>query len=116
MHTNSILRIEADANGDCPKVVQNDGTFALEQPPEGAEETIVAPAIVIGGKYAPAPGWHRVLTVKGTLTGSFSGVRAAEFEGAAKCSAKMRTIVDDVSGETHVEVKVGMSGLTVIVR
>ena len=116
MRTNSVFRIEADANGDCPKVVQNDGTFALEQPPEGAEETIVAPAIVIGGKYVPAPGWHRVLTVKGTMTGTFSGVSAVEFEDAAKCRAMMRTVVDETTGETHVEVKIGKGGLTIFIR
>lgn len=114
MRTNSVFRIEADANGDCPKVVQNDGTFALEQPPEGAEETIVAPKIVIGGTYAPAAGWHRVLTVKGTMTGEFSSVSTVEFENAAKYRAVMRT-VEDADGK-HIEVKATRGGLVICIR
>lgn len=41
MHTNSVLRIEADTKGVCPKVVQATGTFAL-QTAESVRAALVA--------------------------------------------------------------------------
>lgn len=83
---------------------------------EAAMVGVASPKIVIGGDYAPSHGWHRVLTVKGTLVGSFGGVEAEGFPYADRYTTAMRTVVDEATGETHIEIKAAKSGMAVLLK
>ena len=68
---NSVLRIRADEDGACPKLMQY-GSVSLQA--VGADEpdaAVVLPRVRVTGPVAPRPGRHEILRVTGTLDGDF---------------------------------------------
>lgn len=116
MNSNSLLRIEPAQDGSCPQVVQTAGTFLIAPPEEGAEETYVAPKIVVSGKYAPAQGRHRVLTVTGALDGQFAPEVVMDFPKSSQYTIEP-IYSQSPDGKTfYVDLRVGRIGMAIIVR